>query len=59
MSFIHHKAVNTKLGNLEDIPASSGLSPLTFEATDALLPPFRSHGQQLGELEKTGMLARQ
>ena len=34
------------------LPASSRLSPLTLEASNALLPPLRSHGQQLGGLEK-------
>lgn len=34
------------------IPASSRLSPLTLESSNALLPPLRSHGQQLGDLVK-------
>lgn len=37
-------------GRLEFIPASSRLSSLTLEASDTLLPPLRSHGQQLGDL---------
>jgi hypothetical protein len=36
-----------------NIPAGSRLSSLTLEASDALLPPLRSHGQQLGELMET------
>lgn len=40
-----------------NVPASSRLSSLTLEATDALLPPLRSHGQQLGELKKHSGLA--
>lgn len=32
------------------IPASSRLSSLTLEASDTLLPPLRSHVQQLGDL---------
>ena len=32
------------------IPASSRLSSLTLEASNTLLPPLRSHGQQLGDL---------
>ena len=39
------------------LPASSSLSPLTLEASNALLPPLRSHGQQLGGLGKDNMLA--
>lgn len=35
------------------LPASSRLSPLTLEASNALLPPLRSHDQQLGELAKS------
>ena len=31
------------------LPASSRLSPLTLEASNTLLPPLRSHGQQLGK----------
>ncbi len=31
-----------------NLPASSRLSSLTLEASNALLPPLRSHGQQLG-----------
>ena len=31
------------------LPASSRLSPLTLKASNTLLPPLRSHGQQLGK----------
>ena len=37
-------------GQGEEIPASSRLSSLFLEASDALLPPLCSHGQQLGHL---------
>ena len=35
-------------GVIGNLPASSRLSSLTLEASNALLPPLRSHGQQLG-----------
>ena len=36
------------VGVIGNLPASSRLSSLTLEASNALLPPLRSHGQQLG-----------
>ena len=46
--------LDRKIGGVNGgLPASSRLSPFTLEASNALLPPLRSHGQQLGGTGKT------
>lgn len=55
---LQQQVISTIRAKMYHLPASSRLSSLTLEASDTLLSPLRSHGQQLGDLtSKTGLLA--